>query len=107
MPALNFPLVSDYNLSDSLKPVAVLEASAGATRSRLIEERLQECARFGARTFNLSCDFEQGGPWAGVTALFSELLGEIQQRRDAANQSERNDAEDQEHLPRVLEGGVE
>jgi tetratricopeptide (TPR) repeat protein len=81
MTAPSFPFISDYNLSDSLKPVAVLEASAGDPRARLIEERLQECARFGARTFNLSCDFEQGGPWAGVTALFSELLGEIQQHR--------------------------
>ena len=81
MTAPNFAFISDYNLSDSLKPVAVLEAAAGATRARLIEDRLQECARCGARTFNLSCDFEQGGPWAGVTALFSELLGEIQQRR--------------------------
>jgi tetratricopeptide (TPR) repeat protein len=81
MTAPNFAFISDYNLSDSLKPVAVLEASAGPARARLIEDRLQECARFGARTFNLLCDFEQGGPWAGVTALFSELLGEIQQRR--------------------------
>jgi tetratricopeptide (TPR) repeat protein len=78
MAATNFSLVHDYNAIDSDKPVVVLEGSAGAA---WIDDCLGEFARTGARTFHLSCDFELGGPWAGVTELFSELLGEIQQDR--------------------------
>ena len=81
MAATHLTLISDYNLSDSSKPVAVLEACAGATRARLIQERLEQCSRMGARTFHLSCDFDCGGPWAGVTELFFELLGEIRVHR--------------------------
>jgi tetratricopeptide (TPR) repeat protein len=81
MTAPNFLLVSDYDLSESLKPVVVLEASAGAARAKLIEEYLEKCGRGGAETFNLSCDFDRGGPWAGVAELFSELLGEVQHSR--------------------------
>jgi hypothetical protein len=50
-------------------------------RAQWIEELPGECAQICARTFNLSCDFELGGPWAGVTELFSELLSEIQHDR--------------------------
>jgi len=59
----------------------VLEAPAGPARANWLGERVEEYARIGARTFQLCCDFEFGGPWAGVTKLFSTLLGEIQHDR--------------------------
>lgn len=81
MAARNCPLVSNYGFSDFAKPIVVLEASVGAGRTRWISEWVEECTRMGARTFNLACDFEYGGPWAGVTQLFSDLLPEIQRDR--------------------------
>jgi len=61
--------------------VVIVEAAGGLARRRWLEDRLQEMGRFGARTFGVSCDFELGGPWAGVNSLFSALLAEIREQR--------------------------
>lgn len=65
----------------SLCQVLVLEGSAGSPRKRWLDERLHDAAMSGARTFQLSCHFPEGGPWAGVSNLFSALFPEIQERR--------------------------
>jgi hypothetical protein len=61
--------------------VAIVEAPLGSGRRRWLEEALTELAQSGARTFCVSCDFESGGPWAGVSELFAVLLPEIQKQR--------------------------
>lgn len=52
----------------------IVEAAEGAPRKRWIEKRLGEARQVGARTWLLPCDFDQGGPWAGVRELFGELV---------------------------------
>jgi len=81
MSTQTYALLSDCNPWYAPKPVVVLEAPEGPARAQLIEEHLEECAQICARTFNLSCNFELGGPWAGVTELFSALFSEIQHDR--------------------------
>jgi tetratricopeptide (TPR) repeat protein len=63
------------------QPLLLLEAEQGAERAQWLAERLREAADTGARTFKLSCEFGVGGPWAGVSELFSELISEIQRDR--------------------------
>jgi tetratricopeptide (TPR) repeat protein len=53
----------------------------GPGRRGWLEEALAELAQSGVRTFCISCDFESGGPWAGVSELFAILLPEIQTQR--------------------------
>ena len=65
----------------SPRQVLLLEAPAGSARKRWIEDSLRHAARSGARTFHLSCRFDEGGPWAGVSGLFAELFPEIQESR--------------------------
>jgi tetratricopeptide (TPR) repeat protein len=67
--------------SASLPQVLVVEAPVGLSRQAWLDERLREAAQSGARTFNLSCGFDAGGPWAGVNGLFSTLFPEIQSQR--------------------------
>ncbi len=75
-------LSSLVSRSSALLPqVLVVEAPAGAPRQAWLEERLHEAAQSGARTFNLSCSFDAGGPWAGVNGLFSAIFSEIQSQR--------------------------
>ena len=97
MATLNKFLVSEQNVPLSPESVLVLEASPGPLRTAWIEERLKEYARTGARIFHLSCDFHQGGPWAGVTQLFSELFDEI--KRDQPTLIERHGFEMVHILP--------
>jgi hypothetical protein len=78
MAALSNPVPE---VAPSLQHVVVLEAAAGASRHRWIEDHLQVAAKSGARIFSLSCHFDSGGPWAGVSSLFWELFPEIQSQR--------------------------
>src|ERR1700733_7941139 len=66
--------------SEFCKVIAV-EASPGTARSTWLAECLEEHAKVDARTFYLPCDFACGGPWAGVTELFSTLFPEIERSR--------------------------
>lgn len=61
--------------------VVVVEAPRGDARSQWLARHLAGYSGHGARVFNVSCDFDCGGPWSGVTGLFSQLLGEIRQAR--------------------------
>lgn len=66
---------------ESLSRVLIVEAAAGPARRRWLEEHLQTRRAAGARTFNLSCDFNALGPWAGVNEFFSEFFTHLQQQR--------------------------
>jgi tetratricopeptide (TPR) repeat protein len=61
--------------------IMIVEAAPGVARRRWLEDRLQDMAECGARTFSVCCDFDSGGPWAGVSGLFSALLTEMQEQR--------------------------
>jgi tetratricopeptide (TPR) repeat protein len=74
-------LVDEPRTGSFLPQVVIVEAAPGLPRRRWLENRLEEMAEPGARTFSLSCDFESGGPWAGVSGLFSLLFAEIQKQR--------------------------
>ncbi|HVG20148.1 MAG TPA: tetratricopeptide repeat protein, partial [Blastocatellia bacterium] len=66
---------------ESLPQILIVEGAAGPPRRRWIAERLKLREVSGARAFKVYCDFNSGGPWAGVNELFSELLADIQPRR--------------------------
>jgi tetratricopeptide (TPR) repeat protein len=61
--------------------VLIVEAQAGAARRERLQSYLTDTASTGARTFLVSCDFDVGGPWAGVGDLVLELLPDIEARR--------------------------
>ena len=61
--------------------VLVVEARAGESRRRWLEQWLLGSTTIPARTWFLSCRFADGGPWAGVHDLFASLLGEIREQR--------------------------
>src|SRR5262245_51027212 len=65
----------------SWQRLLIVEAAAGAARQRWLEGRLQELGASEALTFSLSCDFDSGGPWAGVKDLFALLLPDLQAQR--------------------------
>jgi hypothetical protein len=81
MAVINKLAIGANDVSESSQQVLIVEAPAGAARNRWIDECLEGYALKGARVFHLPCDFERGGPWAGVTELFSELFSEIQYYR--------------------------
>ena len=61
--------------------VHVVEAAPGGPRREWLAERLREAAAGSARTWLLTCDFADGGPWAGIHEFFADLLPEIRARR--------------------------
>jgi len=72
--ALSEPVFNGIDLSNQ---VLIVEAPAGHSRRRWIDERLADAAEAGARTWNVCCDFDSAGPWAGVNAFFASIFGEI------------------------------
>jgi tetratricopeptide (TPR) repeat protein len=61
--------------------ITIIEAAATQIRRDWIALQLKADDQCGKRTFNLCCDFDVGGPWAGVNELFAGLLPEIQAQR--------------------------
>jgi tetratricopeptide (TPR) repeat protein len=55
-----------------------LEAPAGQARRRYLETWLRKAAHAGANTHFLSCCFETGGPWAGLSDLLRSVLPRIE-----------------------------
>lgn len=58
-----------------------VEAPAASLRSQWLEVLLTEARNAGARTWLLDCDFEEGGPLAGVTTLFRSILPDLSSSR--------------------------
>jgi tetratricopeptide (TPR) repeat protein len=67
-------------LSDSPANVILLETYSALCRHRILPVQ-SDSPSSHTRTFLLDCDFDRGGPWAGVSDLFSSLLPEITQAR--------------------------
>jgi tetratricopeptide (TPR) repeat protein len=63
------------------RQITIIEAVPGAARRNWLDRMLQEAAASGVRTFLVSCDFESGGPWGGVSGIFSSVLPEVQAHR--------------------------
>lgn len=57
-----------------------LAAEAGSARREVLRQWLDEAQTTGASTWLLSCDFDEGGVWAGINELCKALLPEIEQR---------------------------
>lgn len=58
--------------------VILLEAELGQSRRDLIQQWLKKIQYGGAATWFLSCDREEGGPWAGLNDLLNNLVPQIQ-----------------------------
>jgi tetratricopeptide (TPR) repeat protein len=67
--------------TDRYHSVRLIESHSGAGRARWIESALREAVSPGDRAFSLLCDFDRGGPWAGVRPLFLAIFPEIAERR--------------------------
>jgi tetratricopeptide (TPR) repeat protein len=74
-------LIESLAKSCGLPAVIVVEAPEGGGRTQWMDICLQDVAQRDARTWLLNCDFGIGGPWAGISNLFSTLLVEIESRR--------------------------
>lgn len=60
--------------------VVLLEAEAGSARREVLRQWLRDTQANGTATvWLLSCDFEEGGVWAGINELFRELYPRIQE----------------------------
>jgi tetratricopeptide (TPR) repeat protein len=59
--------------------VILLEAEPGLSRRAVMRQWLDEAQADGATTWLLSCDFEEGGVWAGVSDLLQDLLPRIEE----------------------------
>lgn len=57
--------------------------ATGGERQVSIDEILSAAAAEGAATWQLRCDFAEGGPWAGVRDLFRSLLDDIRRHNPA------------------------
>lgn len=60
-------------------PILIVEAVPGPGRKRWLAEYVKQASEPAARISTVSCDFDLGGPWAGVNGLLSEILPDIQQ----------------------------
>jgi tetratricopeptide (TPR) repeat protein len=61
--------------------VTIVESPAGRACRRWLEHRHRQTPSHDVKVFRVSCAFDSGGPWAGVSEFFSALLPEIQARR--------------------------
>jgi tetratricopeptide (TPR) repeat protein len=60
----------------------IVEAPPGSQRRGWLTAHLQEMGALGTQTFFASCDFDSGGPWAGVNDVLSAMLPQIQEQRN-------------------------
>jgi tetratricopeptide (TPR) repeat protein len=64
-------------LTDQLGQVIMLEAESGRARSELLQHWLYMAREHNTRTWFLSCNQEDDGPWAGLKDLFDSLLPQL------------------------------
>jgi tetratricopeptide (TPR) repeat protein len=60
--------------------VHLISALRGQDRTRLLREYVELGRSEGVKGCLLSCDFAQGGPWAGVTELFGDLVTTLESK---------------------------
>src|SRR5947209_14267236 len=74
--------LNQFEINPSARPlVLILEAPSGLSRHAWLDDSCKKMGASGAHIFRVSCDFDRGGPWAGINELFSVLLPEIQRKR--------------------------
>jgi tetratricopeptide (TPR) repeat protein len=73
--------VASQRFLEETAQLTIVEAPKGDARRAWLESRVSATAPPGARTWIVSCDFNNGGPWAGVKELFESLLPTIQEKR--------------------------
>lgn len=61
-------------LDERCSQVMVLEAEPGQARREQLQDWLDKARQRQATTWLLSCDREEGGPWAGLNDLFAGML---------------------------------
>ncbi|WP_163786136.1 tetratricopeptide repeat protein [Myxococcus vastator] len=71
--------------------VLVLEAEPGAQRQALLKQWREEAQRQGARAWDVSCDMDLHGPWAGLRELFATSVPAL--REEAPELLTRHDYE--------------
>lgn len=79
--------------------VLVIEAPGGLQREDYLRQRLQEAGQEAQETFYLRCDFDYGGPWAGITDLLRSIIDDVQAKRPELIQ--RHDYELAYALPEI------
>lgn len=65
---------------DAAGTIISLAAEAGPARREVLQRWLHDAQTAGASTWLLSCDFDEGGVWAGIREMCLELLPQIQER---------------------------
>jgi tetratricopeptide (TPR) repeat protein len=65
--------------SMSTSKVIIVEAEPGQSRHEYLKQWLNQAQQYGATTWLLSCDRREGGPWAGLSNLFSQLVPILQE----------------------------
>jgi len=69
---------ADTNLSGiTIASLQIVEITAGKSGRPWLEQKLGVAKMSGADISYVSCNFEDGGPWAGVGALFAEIIDEM------------------------------
>ncbi|HEX6288555.1 MAG TPA: tetratricopeptide repeat protein [Herpetosiphonaceae bacterium] len=63
--------------------VILVEAEPGQARRERLQQWLGEATQQGAMTWLLSCDRDEGGPWAGLGELFGTLLPTLEAQNPA------------------------
>ncbi|MBN9682610.1 MULTISPECIES: tetratricopeptide repeat protein [unclassified Corallococcus] len=59
--------------------LVVVEAAPGDGRQELLARWLREGGSQAARTWHVTADFNEQGPWAGLRGVLADLLGDIEQ----------------------------
>jgi tetratricopeptide (TPR) repeat protein len=65
-------------LSESAGRVLLLEAEPVQERRDFLEEWVAQVRSQGGKGWFLPCHFDEGGPWAGITDLFLDLLPDLE-----------------------------
>jgi len=70
----------EHIVANTTAALVLVEATAGPRRTEWLCQQASGSSS-QTRTFILNCDFDTGGPWAGVNDLFAALLPEIEEKR--------------------------
>jgi tetratricopeptide (TPR) repeat protein len=79
---MSLPLLTSEPQIDTLQSdLLIVEVKPGTSRKEYLERQTKLLATSGDHIWNVSCSFDQAGPWAGVRDIFASLLDDIQRLR--------------------------
>jgi len=70
------PAISLWDTSQGER-IRIYEAAPGKSRRAFLEQQLLAARPSASKTFYVSCNFDTGGPWAGVGRLFEQIIAAI------------------------------